>query len=162
MEILQKLGIDWKLLLAQGINFLILLYILKRFAYGPMLRFLDEREARISDGLKNAEAAAQKLTQAQAEQKQVLAEAQKEAKGIIDEAVAVAKLRDAENLEKTKEEVARMLAVSQQEIVAEKTKMLADAKQELAALVVAATEKVAKEKIDATKDRDLLAKALGI
>jgi F-type H+-transporting ATPase subunit b len=162
MEILHKLGIDWKLLLAQGVNFLILLYILKRFAYGPMLRFLDEREARIEDGLKNAEAAAKKLTEAQAEQTKVLAEAQKEARGIVEEALAVAKRRDGENLEKTKEEIARMLTASQAEIASEKNKMLQEAKQELASLVVSATEKITKEKIDATKNKELLEKAIGI
>jgi F-type H+-transporting ATPase subunit b len=160
MEVLHKLGIDWKLLLAQGVNFLILLYILKRFAYAPMLRFLDDREGRIKQGLKDAEAATQKLTETEAAQKAVLAEAQKEAKGIVEEAVAAAKRRDAENLEKTKDEVARMLAASQAEIVAEKTRMLEEAKQELADLIVAATEKVTKEKIDASKNKELLEKAI--
>ncbi len=160
MEVLHKLGIDWKLLIAQGVNFLVLLYLLKRFAYAPMLKFLDDREERINAGLVNAEAATEKLKETEAEQKRILAEAQREARSILEEASVAAKKRDGETIEKTKQEVAKILAASEISIKAEKEKMLREAKEELALLVVAATEKVLTKKVSATEDKELIEKSL--
>jgi F-type H+-transporting ATPase subunit b len=160
MEILHKLGIDWKLLLAQGVNFLILLYILKRFVYKPMLAFLDERGAKIEAGLKSAEAATQKLAEAEAEHKAVLQAAQQQAKGIIEEAVVAAKQRDQRELEKTKSEIAKMLDDATKRTEAEKASLLREAKAELAALVLTATEKVAGVKLTTEEDQKQIASAL--
>lgn len=160
MEILHKLGIDWKLLIAQGVNFLILLYILKRFVYKPMLNFLDERAGKIESGLQNAEAANKRLIEAEKEHKQLLAQAQKEARGIVEAALVVAKRRDAEQLEKTKAEVAAMLETGQKNIAEERERALREAKQELGALVVMATEKLTGIKVDAEKDNELIQKSL--
>ena len=55
MEILENLGIDWKILLAQIINFLVILYLLKRFAYRPFLKILRERKEKIDKGIKRSE-----------------------------------------------------------------------------------------------------------
>ena len=46
MELFGKLGIEWKLLLAQGLNFILLLIILRKFLYKPILKMLDERKAK--------------------------------------------------------------------------------------------------------------------
>lgn len=160
MEILHKLGIDWKLLIAQGVNFLILLYILKRFVYKPMLAFLDERAGKIESGLQNAETATKRLEEAKKEQGKLLAEAQKEARGIVEEALAVAKRRDTEQLEKTKAEVAVLLIAGQKNIIESRERAFREAKQELGALVILATEKLAGIKIDAEKDNKLIQESL--
>ena len=58
--------INWFTVLAQAVNFLLLIYLLKRFLYGPILKAMNAREKRISDRLNDAEAARQKaLTRAQ-------------------------------------------------------------------------------------------------
>ena len=72
MEVLAKLGIDWKLLIAQAVNFLVLLWILRRYAYGPILRVLEARTARIEQGLKDAQASELKLQSAADEEKKLL------------------------------------------------------------------------------------------
>ncbi len=160
MEVLHKLGIDWKLLIAQGINFLVLLYILKRFVYKPMLAFLDERAGKIESGLQNAEAAGKRLEAAEKEHKRLLAEAQKEARAIVEEALSVAKRRDMEQLEKTKAEVAALLEAGKQSIAEERERSLREAKAELGALVILATEKLTGVKVDAEKDSELIQKSL--
>lgn len=160
MEVLHKLGIDWKLLIAQGVNFLILLFILKRFVYKPMLAFLDERAGKIESGLQNADAATKRLEEAEKEHKELLTKAQAEARGIVEEALAAAKRRDAEQLEKTKAEVAALLETGQKNIQEERERTLREAKEELGALVVMATEKLAGVKIDAAKDNELIQKSL--
>ena len=61
MEILAKLGVDKWLLLAQGVNFIVLLLVLTRFVYRPFIRHLDERAARIEGGLTHAREAEERL-----------------------------------------------------------------------------------------------------
>ena len=88
MEILNQIGIDGKLLLAQAVNFLILLFLLHRFAYKPMLAFLEKRSDRIEKGLRDAEEAEKRLVQAAENEEKVLAKAREEAKKIIADARA--------------------------------------------------------------------------
>ena len=77
MEVLAKIGVDWKLLLAQVVNFLVLLWVLRRFAYRPMLEFLEKRTKRIESGLRDAKLATQKLSEIEAKERGVLEEARK-------------------------------------------------------------------------------------
>jgi F-type H+-transporting ATPase subunit b len=156
MEILHKLGIDWKLLIAQGVNFVVLLYVLRRFAYKPMLAFLDERQQKIETGLTNATKATEKLAEAEKEHRALLNDAKKEARALVEAALVAAKERDQESLDKTKGEVAALLALAQTEIAHEKNKMLREAKEELAEVVLLATEKMVHEKVDASKDKELV------
>ncbi|MBI2034973.1 MAG: F0F1 ATP synthase subunit B [Candidatus Levybacteria bacterium] len=84
MEIINNLGIDPLLLVAQGVNFLIILYILKRFAYKPILSMLKSREDTIRKGIKQAEDARILLEKTQEKEKQILKKAQAEAKMMIE------------------------------------------------------------------------------
>ncbi len=84
MEIINNLGIDPLLLVAQGVNFLIILYILKRFAYKPILSMLKSREDAIRKGIKQAEDARILLEKTQEKEKQILKKAQAEAKMMIE------------------------------------------------------------------------------
>src|SRR4030066_2412588 len=97
-ELLTKLGIDWKLLIAQIVNFLVLLFILWKFAYGPILAMLEKRQKKIEKGLKDAEAAGKKLEESEERQKEILKKARTEAKEIVEKAHTQA--------EKSKSEIA--------------------------------------------------------
>lgn len=57
MELLNALGIDWKILLAQFVNFAVLVFVLWKFAYKPIFKFLEDRKNKIEEGIKNAEQA---------------------------------------------------------------------------------------------------------
>ena len=85
-ELLSKLGIDWKLLIAQIINFLVLLFVLWKFAYGPILAILDKRTKKIEQGLKDAEASRKKLADSEERQKEILKMARTEGKEIVEKA----------------------------------------------------------------------------
>ena len=54
MEALESLGIDWKMLVAQVVNFIILLLILRKFLFGPIVKLLDDRRKTIEKGLSDA------------------------------------------------------------------------------------------------------------
>lgn len=86
MEFLNSFGFDPILLLAQIVNFLILLWVLKRFLYKPILSMLAHRKQAIEEGLKNAEEAQKRLDNAINEQKRILRQAQMEAKKMIEDA----------------------------------------------------------------------------
>ncbi|MDP3957071.1 MAG: F0F1 ATP synthase subunit B [bacterium] len=160
MEALANLGIDWKLFLAQAVNFLILLFILRRYAYRPMLDFLEKRSDRIEKGLKDAEAATKKLSEMGEKEKKVMKEARSEAKTLIEAAESAAKKRDAERLAETELKTKRFLEEARTKIEEEKVKVLAEAKREIAEVVALSVEKILKEKVDKTKDKEIIEKMM--
>ena len=86
MDILSRFGVHWTLLAAQIVNFLIVLFILKKFLYKPVLELLKKRQTTIKDGLEQAEEARIKLEKVIIEEKEILRQAQLQAKKIIQEA----------------------------------------------------------------------------
>jgi F-type H+-transporting ATPase subunit b len=147
MDALANIGVDWKLLLAQVVNFGILLWVLKRYAYQPMLKMMDERTAKIERGLLDAEAAQVKLREMEEKEKAVLLEARAEAKKILADTDEAAKKRDALKVAETEERVKKLLADAEMKISDDRSKMLAEAKNELAETVLLAVERILREKV---------------
>lgn len=160
MELLNNLGINVKLLIAQIINFLVLLFVLYKFAYGPILKMLNDRTNKIEKGLKDAEASQQKLAEIEAKEKEVLKKAREEAQKIITKAEETAKKSKEEIALEAKAQAGKILADAEKKINEEKNKMLGEVKSEVAQLVVLATEKIIAEKVDSAKDKELIAKAI--
>lgn len=156
MEVLAKLGVDGKLLLAQAVNFAVLFWVLRRFAYKPMLDFLEKRSAKIEQGLKDAEASRAKLGEIEAKEKTVLSEARAEARAIAAAAEESAKKRDAERLAETEAKMKHLLEEAEQKIREEKEKALASAKEEIGELVMLSVEKILREKITPQKDEQVI------
>ena len=148
MDALANLGIDIKLLAAQVINFALLLLILRRFAYQPMLQLMDERSARIEQGLKDAEAAAKKLRSVEEEEKMILAGARQQAKELLVETDKAAKERDAVKLSETEARIMKLLSDAEAKLADDRTRMVEDAKRELSETVMLAVEKLLKEKTE--------------
>lgn len=84
-EILKNFGINPILLIAQIVNFLIILYILKRFMYKPVLTVLKKRQQTIKEGLKQAEESRILLDKTEAREKEILKQAQAEARKMLEE-----------------------------------------------------------------------------
>lgn len=160
MEALANLGIDWKLLLAQVVNFVVVLLVLKRFAYKPMLKLLDERTAKIEKGLADAESAGKKLGEMEVREKAVLSEARSEAKRILAETDEAAQKRDAAKIAETEVRVKKLLQESEVKMVADQKKMLEEAKSELVGTVFLAVEKILREKMDSAKEKELIERNL--
>ncbi|MCX6766581.1 MAG: F0F1 ATP synthase subunit B [Candidatus Moranbacteria bacterium] len=159
-ELLTKLGIDWKLLIAQIVNFLVLLFVLWKFAYGPIIAMLEKRQKKIEKGLKDAQDAHKKLAESEERQKEILKYARTEAKEIVE--------KSREQAEKAKSEIAleaklqseKIITDAKAQIEQEKQKTIAEIKSEIGSLVVAATEKIVGEKMDEKKDKELIEKSL--
>jgi F-type H+-transporting ATPase subunit b len=86
MEIIKNFGLNPVLLGAQIVNFLIVLFILKKFLYKPVLDTLKKRQVAIKEGLKQAEDARVKLEKVVVEEKNILRQAQLQSKKIIEDA----------------------------------------------------------------------------
>ncbi|GDX61926.1 ATP synthase subunit b [Candidatus Levyibacteriota bacterium] len=86
MEIMHQFGFDIKLFSAQIINFIIILFILKKFLYKPLLDMLRKRQQFIDEGLNQADEYSIRMKRAIDEEKQILRKAQGEAVKIIEEA----------------------------------------------------------------------------
>lgn len=159
-ELLTKLGIDWKLLIAQIVNFLVLLFILWKFAYGPILAMLEKRQKKIEKGLKDADEAHKKLAESEERQREILKKARTEAKDIVEKARVQAEKSKSEIAVEAKAQAEKIILNAKAEIEREKEKTIAEIKSEIGSLVVAATEKVIGEKMDEKKDKELIDKSL--
>ena len=154
MEALTSLGINGKMLIAQIVNFLVLLFILNRLLYKPIIKMFDERREKIEKGLKDAEAGHEALAQAEAEAEKIKEQAYKEANEIISnsrsEAEAEAKAIVAE-AHKHGEKIMKGIKEESENI---KQNALKDAKSEIAGLISISLNKIVHNKLDeSTRER---------
>ena len=143
----EQFGIDAKFLVAQILNFCLVAFILYRFAFKPVLKTVEERQAKIADGLQYAEEMKSKLAEAERKEAETLRRAHREAQRIVEETRENSK----EILEKhTQEAVARadgVLKRAEHAIELERNKMLSEVQQEIVGLVVKTTTKVLKREL---------------
>ena len=100
--LLEKLGIDWKLLIAQAVNFLLLLVILRAFAYKPVLEMLRKRRERIEEGIAKANEADARMSEVQEIAKQKMKETETAAVAMMQRTEADAKRLEAKLMEQVK------------------------------------------------------------
>lgn len=140
-QLFETFGIDWRLIIAQAVNFGLLFVVLSYFLYKPVMKTLDERRQKIAQGVEDAEKASAALATADEESKKRVSAAESEAEGIV------ASARDTAGTEKTrivKEAEARAEALQKDaEARAQETaaKALRDSEKEIARLAVLAAEK---------------------
>ena len=158
--VLASLGIEGKLFIAQLVNFGIVLFVLWKLAYKPLLKAMDERTKKIEQGLKDAAASAGSRKLAEEERANIVTEARKAAKDIMDQAATLAAKERQEATAHTKSEVEKIVAHGKDTIRAEKDKMMLEAKAEVGSLVALATERVLRAKLNATADAKLIENAI--
>ncbi|EKE19010.1 MAG: ATP synthase subunit b [uncultured bacterium] len=156
MELINALGLNVKILLAQLINFGVLVFVIYKFAYGPIMKVLDERQAKIEKGIDDAMEAGKKLVEIEEKEKSVLSEARKEAQEIIKKAQDVAEGSKAQIIEETKQEAVKIMQNTQKKIEQEREKIMGEVRGEISGLILAVTEKIIDEKMDGEKDKKLV------
>jgi F-type H+-transporting ATPase subunit b len=159
-ELITTFHIDWKLIIAQLVNFAIILFVLKKFAYKPVMNLMDDRAKKIEKGLKDAEESQKKLAGIIEKEKEVLTKARKEAQDIIAKAEVFAVKNKEEIIEQANVQSEKIMADTEKKIELEKNKMFAEVKTQVADLIVAATGKIINEKMDTGKDKELIEKAI--
>ena len=138
----QQFGVTWELLLSQCIAFLVLAFALKKFAYGPVLKVLEERKQRIAEGIENADKIKAELKDTQAQKDAILKEAGEKRQEIIDAAKAAAAKLEREEAEKALKKAEDIIAKAQEATEASRQEMMTELKAEIGRLVVDTTIKV--------------------
>jgi F-type H+-transporting ATPase subunit b len=143
-------------LIFQVINFLLLLYLLNRFLFKPLLARMDERGEKIAKGLEDAETAARDRELARAEREAAVSEARKEAADMLARANKIAEDTRKEILEQARSEAEKVTARAREEIVAEKDRAMAEIRGQVADLALAAAGKLVRREMDGPTQRRLV------
>ena len=138
----ERFGLEPKYIVMQVISFLIVLFVLYKFGIKPVTATMEERNRKIEAGIKHAEEMQLKLAAAQEDSAVIVKQANLEASRIVDDARQTAKDYLDRQTREAGVRVNDMLAKAQQAIELEHRKMLADARTEIARLVVTTTERV--------------------
>ncbi|MEO0122388.1 MAG: F0F1 ATP synthase subunit B [candidate division WOR-3 bacterium] len=160
MEALTKLGINPLLLIAQILNFLILLWILNRFLYKPILKLFKDRSSKIEDGIKTAENLKKQAAEAEERHRQLIEEAKKEAHRIIEQATKLGDEEKKKIIEMANEESRKIVERTMQEIKSEKQNIMAEIKKEVGEMVVTLSADLIRKKLDEKSQRALIEEAI--
>ena len=138
------------------INLLILFLLMRKFLFGPITRLLDARAKKVSDTLDQADSRLAEAEAQKAEYTQQLAAARGEAARIVENARKQADLAYSRRLEEAEQAVQRLNEQAARQREADRAAMLADAKKQVAALVLMTTAKLSQHALNADTDRALL------
>jgi len=160
MALLEQLGIEPLLLSAQIVNFLILLLVLWKFLYKPILKVLRQRTERIERGLKEAEAASTELKQAAEKSQGIVSKANLRSEEIIGAGKQEAEQNRIDKIRSVESEAADIFTRAKQSIKEEQLAASSELQAETAQLVLAATERVLDQKLDDKQHRKLIDEAI--
>ncbi len=139
-----------------AIVFSILLFILKRYAWGPITSALEDRERNIDESIQRAEKALAEAKQLQADNQRVRREAEQEAQRLLRAAREEAERLRGEEVQKTREQIQHLRDQAQAEIEREKDSALDALRAEVADLAIQAAEIILQENLDAPRQRRLV------
>jgi F-type H+-transporting ATPase subunit b len=153
---MEKLGLNLGTLLFYLLNFVALLVVLGAWLYRPVVRALEDRQKKIAQGLEDAKIAAGARTQAETDAQHVLSLAQQDASRKLREATDSAEKAAQEMRVAAEKEIATMRDSAAADIRAQRDRVLADVRPEVAALAIAATQKLIGEALDEKRQRALI------
>jgi F-type H+-transporting ATPase subunit b len=139
---LETLGVKWPEFIASLINFAIVLFVLWKFAYGPIADMLAARRQKIVDALANADKIKSDVARTEAERQKILADAGEQANKLIADArEAAARVRETET-QKAIASAEQIVTKAREAAAQERAQMLAQLKHEVGQLVVKTTATV--------------------
>lgn len=141
-SIISTFHIDWKIIIAQVINFSVVFIVLYIYALKPLSKLMAERGEKISKGIEDAKINAETLEKTNVEYSKALANAKKEADKIFQESKKESENNKSKILEEAKTQVASIVEGGKKTLEAEKIKMVSEAKKEIVGLAMLATEKL--------------------
>jgi len=147
-SIISTFHIDWKIIIAQMINFGVVFVVLYIYALKPLSKLMAERSEKIGKGIDDAKTNATLLAKMQTEYDETLSKAKNEANKIFQEGKKESELKKTAMLEEAKQEVEGIINNGKKMLEVEKSKMVEEAKKEIVSLAMQATEKLIKDKKD--------------
>lgn len=136
------------LFIIQSLVFLVLLFLLGKFAWKPILNSINEREVTIVDSLNQAKLARQEVQNLKAENENIIREAKAERDNILKEAREIKDKIVAEAKDAAKLEGDKIIDQARQTILTEKNSAMADIKNQIGSLSVSIAEQILKQKLD--------------
>ncbi len=153
---MEGLGINLGYLLVQVFNFLIVFVILAAWMYKPLLNMMQQRRETIARGLEDARIASEARENAEKEAEEILAKAQQESGKIVREATERGEQVRVEIKEAAETEIVKLREEATADAQQEKEKILGDLRGQVAALSIAAAQKVIGESLDEKRQRALI------
>jgi F-type H+-transporting ATPase subunit b len=153
---LEALGISLGYLLVQIFNFAIIFVILRAWVYKPILGLLEQRREAIAQGLEDARVAAEARENAEQDAEKIMSEAQLEASNIVREATERAEQQRREITAEAEAEASERREEALEEIERERERILSEVRGQVAALAMAAAQKLIGESLDQQRQRALI------
>ena len=157
---MEGLGINIPTLVAQIVNFLILLGLLYLVAYKPILRMFDERSRRIRESMEQTESIKEQAARAEEEAKKQIDAGSKEGQELVARAVRTAEEVKQKAQQDAKPEAEAIIAKARLETQRERDEAIAELRREFTDLTIAAAEKVIERELDKEAHRQLIDKVL--
>ncbi|MFA6392434.1 MAG: F0F1 ATP synthase subunit B [Patescibacteria group bacterium] len=155
-ELVKTFHIDWKLIIAQVINFGIVLGVLWYFALKPLMKVMNKRTEDIDQSLKNAEEIEKKLKVAGETKDRIVTDAKKESQAIMEKASKEAEKLKADKIAETRSEMEKIAAKTKASLLADKDQMIADARKEVGSLIIEASSKIVGKNLDSESNRKMV------
>ncbi len=161
LETLGKVGFEWKMALFNFVNFLIVFAILKKYAFGPITKVIEERQKKVNDSVDNIQKAKTELGVAERRAQEMIDEAKVAANKVAEKAHEQGKVQVDKMKEIAKTEIGQLVDQAKRNIEIDRKEMKETLRTETVELVVLAVQKIISEKLDDKKDqayiKDILA-----
>lgn len=145
-QIVSVFGVNWKLVLIQMVNFGLLLAILYRFLYKPVLGMIDERREKIANAIRKADQMESDFGEAELKKAELIREATQKGDAIIDAAKKHAEVEEHNLIKDAHRKVAHLLNEAERRAARERETILEEAEREVARMAVLAAEKVLRKR----------------
>ena len=153
-------GVEWGTTIVTLVTFVILIILLKKFAWGPLKEVMDKRERDINKDIDDAEQAKINAQKLEEENRKTLKETQDEVQRILDDAKVQARKQHEEIIHEANVRANGMIETAQSEINSEKERALADINNQVSELSVLIASKVLRKEISEQDQKDLVEKYL--
>ena len=157
---LGALGVDGQAFVIQLITFVLAFLVLRRYAFKPILKILDERREKIEQGVQLGEQMQKQKAELEDKVARTLQETRQQADGIIASAQDAGRQAVREAEDKARQKAAGILQDAESRIVQDTTRARKQLEKELVGLISDATEAIIDEKVDAKKDSELIERAI--
>jgi F-type H+-transporting ATPase subunit b len=156
MDTLNSLGVNFTAVIWHAINFAILLWVLQRFLFKPVMNMLDQRANRIRESMENAEAVRAETARLEAESKDILDRARQESQQLLAQANRNAERILTEARQAAQEEGERLVERARAELSRERAQAFEELRQQIGDLAIQGASQVVRRSLDPNQHRELL------
>jgi len=160
LETLGRIGFDWPVALANLINFIIIFLVLKKFAFKPIQKIIEERQKKIDEGLENAQKAETSLMMAEEIRNKKIDEARVKSNEIIGVAQTKSNTILADTQEQSLKMKEKIIADGEMVVAETKKKIKSEVEKEMSGLIIEGVEKVLRENLTPETQKTYIKRSL--